>query len=122
MATAAELLPDFRLRFTEFAAETDDKILLYLGDALDIFSACPTATLYLAAHLLALDTEYGTGIKGVDGGLGEVQSESIGPKSVSYKTQAAKESDTFYTSTPYGRRYLMEREACKARKFHVRVY
>ena len=122
MSTAADLLPSFRVRFPEFSGETDDRVILYLADALQIFSTCQPATLYLAAHLLALDTDYGPGGQGVDGGMGEIQSESIGPKSVSYKTQAAKESDTFYTTTPYGRRFLMEREACVARKFHVRVY
>lgn len=121
--TAEELLPAFRTRFPEFIAQTDARIEAYLGDALLIFTLCETAVLYLAAHLLTLDIESGSGSTGAssDGGDGEVTSESAGGVSASYKSQAAKEKDVFYMSTVYGRRYVTLRNACPGYRFSVRI-
>ena len=122
--TAEELLSTFRARFPEFITQFDDRLLLYLGDALRIHALCETAVLYLAAHLLTLDIDTGAGSTGasVDGGDGEVTAESAGGVSASYKSQAAKEKDVFYMSTAYGRRYVALRNACPGYKFSVRCY
>lgn len=123
MSTAADLLPDFRIRFQEFVSETNERVTLYLIDALTIFSGCKTATLYLAAHLLTLDNDAGVGGSGasVDGGGGETTSETVGAESVSLMSQAERGSETFYTTTAYGRRYLALRNTCPARGFSVIV-
>lgn len=63
------------------------------------------ATIYLAAHLLAVDTEQGA--LQPDGGSGVVQSEQIGPRRINYLTQAGEdERRAFYATTPWGRRFL----------------
>ena len=68
----------------------------------------PLATLYCAAHLLALESEH-TGKP--DGGSGVVASERIGPKTISYLTQAgtgqnADDRKVFFATSSYGRRFL----------------
>jgi hypothetical protein len=117
-----EMLVEFRIRFPEFAAESDARILIYLNDALKIFSLCCTTVLYLAAHLLTLDNDSGAGGSGgsVDGGEGETVSESAGGVSASFKSQADTGKDSFYTVTPYGRRFLAMRNTCGAYKLSVR--
>ena len=124
ISEAANYLPAFRARFPEFtvADYPDATVILALEDAIAIFGACERAFLYLAAHLLTLRGEGGGAVSGTDGGFGEVQSESIGSKSVTYKTMADKGKDTFFTSTAYGRQFLAFRNACVPRAFHVRVY
>lgn len=124
VAEAANYLPAFRTRFPEFTttAYPDAVVILALSDAITIFGACETAFLYLAAHLLSIRGEAGVTVAAVDGGFGEVQSESIGSKSVSYKSMADKGRDTFYTTTAYGRQFLVFRAACGPRAFSVRVY
>lgn len=116
--TAAELLPLFRTRYPEFASVSDDEVLIQLGDALCIAGSCGTsAILALAAHLLVLDKNQDDDT--IDGGNGETTSESVGSVSVSMKSQADTGEEAFYTSTKYGRRYLILRRACRA--FSVRV-
>lgn len=123
VAEAATYLPAFREEFPEFTVQLypDAVVTRALKNAILVAGACEQAMLYLAAHFLALK---GTdpGVAGVDGGFGEVQSESIGAKSVSYKTMADKGKDTYYATTPYGRQFLVLRAACVPRVFSVRVY
>lgn len=121
--TSEELLPLFRTRFPEFITQPDSRLLMYLGDALHIHALCETAVLYLASHLLTIDNDTGAGSIGasMDGGDGEVLSESAGEVSASYKSQSAKEKDVFYMSTAYGRRYVALRNACPGYKFSVRI-
>ena len=119
--TIEELLAVFRTRFPEFDSVSDEQVSLYLDDALCIFKLCDKAVVYLAAHLCALAQDQ-SGNTGIDSGLGEVMSEKIGQKSVTYKTQASKNEDVFYTSTKYGRTYLELRNKCTSRAFTVRVY
>ena len=123
MPTAAELLPDFRTRFPEFQSESDERVTLYLDDAIIIFSGCKTATQYLAAHLLTLDNANELGRSGgtVDGGSGESVSETVGAESVSLMAQAERGSETFYSSTPYGRRFLALKKSCPRHVFSVFV-
>ena len=121
--TSEVLLLSFRTRFPEFIMQLDERLTMYINDALCIHALCDTAVLYLAAHLLALDIDSGAGLTGAspDGGGGEIISESAGGVSASYKSQAKKEKDVFYMSTAYGRRYVVLRNACPGYKFSVRV-
>jgi hypothetical protein len=102
-------LADFRDRFPEFSSIPDTEMTALLAEAKELHGLDDTATLYLAAHLAALDkSEMQDGvIARVDGGGGAFTSESVGPKSASYATQIEmKGRDTFYVRTSYGRRFL----------------
>ena len=120
--TVDDLLPVFRARLTEFKSVNDDTIRIYLDDALCIFSLCEKAAVYLAAHLFVLDRDQES-VTGIDDGLGQVSSERIGKKAVTYKHQTGKNGrdETFYTSTKYGRKYLEFSRHCSAKAFRVRV-
>lgn len=128
--TAVELLPDFRSEFPEFDSVSDEIITKYLNNALMIHSICPGATIYLAAHLYALDQDSGIGsVPGpdnpVDGGgsAREVLADKGKEISTTFKSvSGSKDGDSFYSSTPYGRMYLRLRDSCPGRKFSVRVH
>jgi len=122
MACSVEdILAEFRIRFPEFASVPDATVELYIGDALAIFCGCCKAVVFLTAHLCALAQDQ-DGVDGIDGGMGEVASEKIGQKTVTYKTQAGKAADTFYTTTKYGRLFIQFRNKCASRAFTARVY
>lgn len=111
MSSPDILLPLFRIRFPEFDSESDATVLMYLGDALSIFSCNDKATQYLAAHFLLLDNTTGVGVPGaggdLDGGNGVVTSESVGSVSTAYKNLSdGNFKDAAYETTPYGRRYI----------------
>lgn len=113
-------LAGFRARFPEFDAVADDRVILFIDDALEIHAQCEKATLYLAAHLLASAPQEGV-IASDDGGSGEVSSMSNGGESISYKTQANTGAETFFTTTSYGRTFLTMERRCAGRRFSVRV-
>lgn len=123
-----ELLIKFRALFPEFQNVSDVVVLLYIEMAGKIFCACTTAQLYLAAHLLTLDDANGVGQNGgsvggsLDGGNGEVTNERVGELEVTTKAMADKGADTYYTTTPYGRRYIVLRNACPAYVFSARTF
>ena len=103
------ITPDsFRTKFPEFVALTDEAITQLVSEAEEIHTVSDNAQFYLVAHLAALDhAERPTGqVAQVDDGGGAWMSMGIGPRRVSYKTQAEEERDVFYTRTPYGRRFL----------------
>ena len=104
---AAPTVAEFRSQFpTTFlvATHSDALITSRIGEARQIHAVRKLATLYLTAHLLAVDGE-ATGAP--DGGAGVVSSEGIGPRKVTYLTQADKAPNrAFFATTSYGRRYL----------------
>lgn len=113
----SDLLTRFREDFPEFSDVSDSEVERWLETAREIHSLSETATLHLAAHLLALSQEDSGG---VDDGAGVVTAESIGPKSVSYRTQAESGQDVFFERTRYGRTFLvLER---RATAFSARVF
>ena len=122
--TAAELLPLFRAQFPEFSSKSDAEILNALNTALGIHAICELATVYLAAHICTLNDDSGVGGAGgtVDGGgVREVLSETAKSISSSFVALATKEGDSFYTNTPYGRMYIVQRDSCPGRRFSVRI-
>ncbi len=129
-SSVEELLAKFRIRFPEFPANkiSDDVVNMYLNDALCIFSLCDKAVQYLTAHLYVLDRDQSVSEKngkaGVDDGLGQIESDKIGKKATTYKHQTGKggKTESFYTSTPYGRKYLEFARKCPGAAFTVRVY
>ena len=104
---AAPTVAEFRAQFpTAFLVAThpDALITSRIGEARQIHGVRKLATLYLTAHLLAVDGE-ATGAP--DGGAGVVKSEGIGPRKVAYLTQAdGMPNRAFFATTSYGRRYL----------------
>lgn len=124
MATAAEILVKFRERFNEFASVSDTDVSFAIEDAQAIHDRCILATTYLVAHFVALNASNNIGTTGAseDGGAGELSSISDGSESASYKTQAEKGSEVYYTSTPYGRRFLELERRCPGRRISIGVY
>ena len=123
-----ELLAKFRALFPEFDFLSDAVVLIYLESAGEIFGACSTAQLWLAAHLIALDQANQVGQVGdgsgasIDGGNGEINMEKVGELQVSLKTMADRGLDTYYTTTPYGRRYLAYRAVCPTYVYSPRTF
>jgi len=126
MMLVSELLPIFREQFSEFDAKPDADVLVILANAIIVHCICPLATVYLAAHIVTVDTDSGVGGSGgaVDGGgsAREVSSETAKSISTSFESMSKSDSgDSFYTATPYGRMYVILRDACPGRRFSVRV-
>ena len=112
------MLTWFREEFPEFDDVIDQSVETWLGHAAEIHSLSKTATLYLAAHLVALDREESGQV--VDHGAGVITSETIGPKSVTYMNQARSGDEVFFARTEYGRLFLtLER---RATAFSARVF
>ena len=125
MNRIAALLPAFRAQFPEFAPADypDSVVTMWLECARGIHRLSEKATLFLTAHLVALDAEERAGgAAGVDGGGNEYEEEQIGPKRVRYRKQSADERDTFYTRTSYGRLFLQLERRTPAHAMAVRVY
>ena len=110
---AAPTVAEFRAQFpTAFPVAThpDTLIEARISEARQIHAVRKLATLYLTAHLIAVDAE-NTGKP--DGGSGVVTSEKIGPRTVNYATQAGGGREgtdkrrAFFATTSYGRRFLV---------------
>ena len=103
-------LAAFRAAFPEITAQkaSDAEVERHLALALEIHSHSESATLHCAAHLVAISEERtGDGAGAADGGSGVVTSESLGPKTVTYLTNAgASARKAFFATSPYGRMFL----------------
>ena len=103
----------FRTRFPEFAEEEDarlDALILEASGQVDtswVEADYQPAIMYLAAHLLAGDNAAAEESESGGSGDGNISSENFGPLSVSYDNSSSNsDSQSGYTSTSYGRRYL----------------
>ena len=115
MATATvagfkELFPVIRNPLLSSA--TDDHIEAALDEAMLIHAVRVKATYFCAAHLIVQDSGITTG----SAPSTEVKSRTAGPISAVYATQGRDQtSDVFFTSTPYGRRFLvLEKRSARA--------
>lgn len=106
-------LATFREQFPELAAVTDELVERSLAFAKEIHTANVLCTLYLTAHLATVPIDQET--------PGEVKSETVGPKSAAYWTQATSGDDAFYTRTEYGRRFLVLERRTTTGLFKMRV-
>ena len=127
---------DFRTQFPEFTVASYAEALVQraLDEALLIHSVRQLATLYCAAHILAVPG-IGTGAeRGGDlGGIaitGEVTSERAGPMASSYTSMAGSEGfndsgrndhRAFFTRTEYGRHFLVLEQRSARAGFGARV-
>ena len=97
---------DFRARYPQFNDYPDDALAIALAEAYELTGVSPAATLACAAHLLVVSAQEGVD---ADGGAGVVTAETIGPRIVSYATQASGHDAArraFFAPTAYGRRVL----------------
>ncbi len=104
---------EFRDRFPEFYSVSDRNVERAMETARNIHSASDEAQLHLIAHLLELS-------RSDDSAAGEVISESVGPKSVTYMSQAGEPNEAYFTRTSYGQTFLVLEK--RATPFSARVY
>jgi hypothetical protein len=113
MAYTAPGVDDFRARFPQFDAVTDDVVQLMLDEAaLQVDGTWRdadawNATLYLTAHLIETERMQGMGGTAGAGGSGIVKSETIGPIHYEYDDASKYISKTMGSLglTIYGQRY-----------------
>ena len=108
----------------DIGALPDDTLSLAASVAVEIGgSASRNALLWLTAHVASLMTSGdGSVLSGSGGSAGEIQSEAVGPISVTYKTQAESGQGVWFTSTRYGRIYLMLCAVNPNRVMSTRIY
>ena len=100
-------ITDFRQQFPEFSGVADDDVSAALSIARELYQLTALGTLYLAAHLIALETaEVGGTMAPLDGGSGVVTQETIGPKRLSLRPPIERPSEAFFARTAYGRTFL----------------
>ena len=106
MATQITVTPAvFKARFPELIGDLPDtKLTSYISMACELFSSSKTGILYLTAHLVVLERHEGG--DQMDGGSGEITSETMNRKVLQYRTMAENDRDVFYTRTIYGRMFL----------------
>ena len=93
----------FRIQFPEFdSSANDEQVSLALQEARLIHSRRALATLYCAAHILKLSQNPSD-----TNTPGEISSATVGPMTTTYKTQAEKNWQSFFTRTEYGRHFLI---------------
>ena len=77
------------------------------------------AQLYCAAHLLSLALEE---VEQPDGGFGEVSLEMYGSKQAQYKTMASDNWQSFFTTSKFGRMFLMLEKRLPELAIPIRVF
>ena len=101
-------ISEFRTRFGEFsdaAVYPDALIQNALTVAKSISVVSVEGFKYLTAHLVIVMKEEETGA--MDGGSGEVSSESSSAQSMSYMTMAEESREVFFTRSSYGRTFML---------------
>lgn len=94
-------LAAFRAQFPELSEQIhpDAAVERALAEAAQIHSVNDLATLYVTAHLLAQPASAGQ--------RGEIVESKVGPATSKYRPQAESGWEAFFTSTSYGRRFLI---------------
>lgn len=101
-------ITDFRTRFPEFDSVTDDRINLFLADSELFVSEVwgdfrDIGIYYLTAHNLSIAEKTA---QGATSGIQGIASKSVEGVSISYQSEAISESNAYYMSTSYGKRYI----------------
>ena len=111
---------EFRASFPEFSESGYPDLLVerWIGVARRIHDLSTDGVGFVTAHLLALDRQ---DTSTPDGGRGEVTGESLGPKSLQYRTQADSGREVFFTRTSYGRLFLTLEKRTPARVISARI-
>ena len=120
MAVAIPTVEELKAKFAALSSAPDTEISAAIKLAAEMSSSTRSTLELLAAHItLVHKKEFGFEI---DGGSGELMSESLGTKSNHYKTQAATNRETFFTRTAYGRTFLELEKRTPSRVVSVRVF
>lgn len=100
-----------KLRFPEVATVSDDRLQLFIDDAALVLNESFWGTKYdlglsyLTMHYYTVATKEADGQAGSVAG---VSARSVDGSSLSYNVSTGgNQSDTFYSSTSYGQRYLV---------------
>lgn len=118
-------LEEFRARFTEFSTVPDDKVNTFITEGCDALSESILgdcfwrAALYYIAHILAVSirttnlTEQ-AGYIAPSEKAGMIVSSAADGVSVSYQASNTKlsQSGAWYSTTPYGRQFLVIADEC----------
>ena len=103
----------FKVRFPEFASETDARIQLFLDDAVLILNEAywdvkyDLGVNYYTAHKLALANKTeASGGSGSSGGGGRVSGKAVDGVSISYAVFTPDDgTEAYFAQTAYGREY-----------------
>ena len=100
---------NFKSRFPEFNAITDDRIQIFIDDALLVIKEATWGTTYslgvcyLTAHYLALSE---ASSNGNSGSVGNVASQAVDGVSISFNNPSmSSASMAYYNSSQYGQRF-----------------
>ena len=103
----------FKIRFPEFAAETDDRINMFIADAVAILNEVfwgdkyDLGLYYLTAHYLAFANKSAAGNTGA---INAKSGQTVDGSSATYETMTPlTETSAYYASTSYGQRYVSMR-------------
>ena len=108
--TVDTYLPLFRQEFQELAEKPDADVGKALKLALQIHAVRQDATLYLAAHLLAMAQLQEVNKAGnipIDGGGFIKVSESMAGQTIAFQNPDATERSALLGTTSYGRTFLL---------------
>ena len=122
--TVDALLPLFRQEFQELTDKPNDDVRQALKLALQIHAVRQDATLYLAAHLLAMAQQQKVNAAGnisVDGGGFIKVSESMAGQMIAFENPGATERSALLGTTSYGRTFLLLEKGSVA-SIGARVY
>lgn len=117
MAYVPPTSSDFKARFPEFCKVSNALVSMILGEAAGQVGETwlerdrKPATLYLAAHLLAMEGEPGRSAGGTGGGItGPMKRRKVGDVETEFagfgRTDANGRTDAGYELTAYGRQFL----------------
>jgi len=112
----------FKIRFPEFATETDDRIQLFIDDAELILNATTWGTkydlgvAYLAAHCLSIANLNSAGDFTP---YGPLTGKAVDGTSISFASATYAIDDTFYASTSYGLRYISLRKSLQIAAYSI---
>lgn len=100
---------EFKLRFTEFNSVSDDRIQIFIDDALLVLKEDVWGKLYnlgicyLTAHYLALSEDSATGN---NSSVSTVASQAVDGTAISFNSYTPQNSNQeYFLSTQYGQRF-----------------
>jgi hypothetical protein len=114
-------LAEFKARYPEFDGNVPDATLqMCIDDAFDTLSPAAWGDCYAkaqalyAAHCAAISKARTDAAAGGNftGGIGKVQSSSVGGASISFQQYTVADGDQWFSLTTYGQEYLNYRAEC----------
>ena len=112
----------FKTLYPEFDSVDDVVVQLNLDMAYEIHKCSEFAVYALTAHFLYLQEKEGTGSSGssATGTLKEITKSTVGRVKTEFASMSESSEDSYYETSPYGRKYLALRDA-SLKRFSTRV-